>query len=511
MNIAALLANAARSHGNRPAISLGDTLLLDYAGLHSRITRLAGGLRGFPGIGLGDRVALVMSNRPQYIELLHAIWHAGLCAVPINARLHPREVAFILENCGVKLCFVTDDLASAMAPLREDVPELGRIICVDDPEYDRLLAAESIAQHTADRDDLAWIFYTSGTTGRPKGAMLTHQNLLVMSMSYLCDIDRLGADDCLFHVGAQSHAVGLFCLSHVARASHQVLPASGGFEPDEVIDLLACYHNVSVFLAPIMLRRILESTRVKTAKVEHLRTILCGGAPIYVEDVRRTVAAFGPRLWNGYGQGECPCTITALPKRLMADTSNPHHAEHIASVGLARTGVEVQVVEPGDSAAPLGEIGEVVVRGDVVMRGYWGNPQASAAALKGGWLHTGDLGTMDAEGFLTLKDRSKDLIISGGSNIYPREVEEVLLTHPAVLEAAVVGAPDPDWGERVVAFIVARPGAESLGDELDRICLDAIARFKRPKEYRFLAELPKSNYGKVLKVELRKAAALQSC
>ncbi len=504
MNIAALLANAARSYGDHPAISVGDALRFTYAQLYRRITRLAGALRADPDLVPGDRVALAMANRPQYIELLHAIWHAGLCAVPINARLHPREIEFIFGDCGVKLCFVTEDLADALASLPGRVATLKRVICIDAPEYERLLQADAVAQHAADRDALAWIFYTSGTTGRPKGAMLTHQNLLVMAMSYLCDIDMLTPEDGLLHLGPQSHAAGLFCLSHVAKATHQILPASGGFDPAELIDLIARYRNLTFFLAPTMLRRFLDAPQLSRARIDHIRTILCGAAPVYAEDVKRTLAALGPRFWNGYGQGECPCTITAMPKPLFAETDHPRYAERIASVGFARTGVEVRVVDPEGRDLPAGEVGEILARSDVVMKGYWNNPEASAAALRGGWLHTGDLGAMDADGFLTLKDRSKDLIISGGSNIYPREVEEILLTHPAVAEAAVVGAPDPEWGERVVAFVVVRPGAQATRDELDHLCLGAIARYKRPREYRFVAELPKNNYGKVLKTELRR-------
>jgi acyl-CoA synthetase (AMP-forming)/AMP-acid ligase II len=507
MNIAALLANAARSFGDRPALSVGDELRLTYAELQARVARLAGALRGRLGLVAGDRVALAMANRPHYVELLHAIWHAGLCAVPINARLHPREVEFILENCGVKLCFVTSDLAQELAALLDRVPSLERLICVDDADYERLVAAEPVARHPAERDELAWIFYTSGTTGRPKGAMLTHQNLLTMAMSYLCDIDLLGPEDCLLHLGPQSHAAGLFCLSHVAKATHQVLPASGVFDPAELIELIGRYRNSTFFLAPTMLRRFLDAPSLASAKIDHVRTILCGAAPIYVEDVKRTLAAVGPRFWNGYGQGECPCTITALPKALFADSEHEHYAERIASVGFARTGVEVRLVDPQDRDLPAGEVGEILVRGDTVMQGYWDNAEASATALRGGWLHTGDLGVLDLEGFLTLKDRSKDLIISGGSNIYPREVEEVLLTHRDIAEVAVVGAPDREWGERTVAFVVARAGRKPTLDELDRLCLGAIARYKRPREYRFVVELPKNHYGKVLKAELRKQAA----
>jgi len=307
--------------------------------------------------------------------------------------------------------------------------------------------------------------------------------------------------DSLIHVGPQSHAAGLLALTHVAKASRHVLPVSGGFEPSELTTLIDDHPSSTFFASPTMLRRLLDSPSTARCRVDHIRTILCGAAPVYVQDVRRALAAFGPRFSNGYGQGECPCTITQMPKHLYAVTEDE---ARLVSVGIARTGVEVRVVDSQDNEVPVGEIGEIAVRSDIVMRGYWNQPDATARALANGWLHTGDLGAMDREGFFSLKDRSKDLIISGGSNIYPREVEEVLLTDPAVIEVAVVGRRDEQWGESVVAFVVSRPGQQPPSVEnLDRLCLDNLARFKRPKQYIFVSELPRNQTGKVLKAELR--------
>jgi long-chain acyl-CoA synthetase len=224
---------------------------------------------------------------------------------------------------------------------------------------------------------------------------------------------------------------------------------------------------------------------------------------MYVEDLKRALATIGPRLLQAYGQGEMPNTITYLPKRMHIDTGDVSYEQRLASVGIARTGVEVRIVDPDGHDLPPGEIGEVAARSDVCMSGYWRNPSATAQALRDGWLFTGDLGTMSGDGFLTLKDRSKDLIISGGSNIYPREVEEVLLLHPRVLEVSIVGRKHKDWGEEVIAYVVSRDGGEIEQSELDQVCLEHIARFKRPKEYIFIDALPKNNYGKVLKTELR--------
>jgi acyl-CoA synthetase (AMP-forming)/AMP-acid ligase II len=252
-----------------------------------------------------------------------------------------------------------------------------------------------------------------------------------------------------------------------------------------------------------MVKRLAGDAAVANADLSHLKTIIYGGAPMYLTDLEEALAVFGPRLAQIYGQGESPMTITGLSKQDHADRTHPRWRDRMQSVGVPRTDVEVRVVDDGDRELPAGDVGEVVVRGDVVMAGYWLQPEATAEALRGGWLHTGDVGSFDPDGYLTLRDRSKDLIISGGMNIYPREVEEALLRHPGVRAAAVVGRPDPEWGEAVVAFVVADDDAPPAIEDLDRTCLDHIARFKRPKDYRFVDTLPTNNYGKVVKRELR--------
>jgi long-chain acyl-CoA synthetase len=260
---------------------------------------------------------------------------------------------------------------------------------------------------------------------------------------------------------------------------------------------------MAMFAAPTMVKRLVDHARTARPPLEGLKTVVYGGGPMYLADIQDAVGVIGQRFVQIYGQGESPMTITALSRRHHADVAHPRHAQRLASVGVAQSCVEVCVADDVDRPLPAGAPGEVLVRGDVVMKGYWRNAEATAAALRGGWLHTGDVGTLDADGFLTLLDRSKDLIISGGSNIYPREVEEVLLRHPGVHEVSVVGRPHPEWGEEVVAFVVCRAGATASPEELDRLCLGEIARFKRPKSYRFVDALPKNNYGKVLKTELR--------
>jgi long-chain acyl-CoA synthetase len=258
-----------------------------------------------------------------------------------------------------------------------------------------------------------------------------------------------------------------------------------------------------MFAAPTMVKRLVDHARTVGPPLAGIKTIVYGGGPMYLADIQDALAVMGQRFVQIYGQGESPMTITALGRDHFADRAHPRHLERLASVGIAQSGIEVRIADENDRAVPAGSPGEVLVRGDAVMKGYWRNPEATAATLRGGWLHTGDVGALDADGFLTLMDRSKDLIISGGSNIYPREVEETLLRHPDVHEVSVVGHPHPEWGEEVVAFVVRRAGASVDAEALDRVCLDQIARFKRPRVYRFVDSLPKNNYGKVLKTDLR--------
>ena len=479
MNLAQLLLRSARWQPERPALAIGATPMRSYRQMAQRVSRLSTGFKEKLGLKPGDRVALAMKNCPEFYELLFACWHAGMTAVPMNAKLHAKEFAYILGNSGAKVCFVSPDLAAAIP---------SGIAMDEDLLLDEAAPAE------VKPDDPAWLFFTSGTTGVPKGAVLTHRNMLFQTQAYFADIDRLAPTDAALHPAPLSHGSGLYGLPHFAAGAVNVIPESGQFDPAEIFELLERWPGASFFAAPTMIVRLLASPAARTPR--GLKTITYGGAPMYVADCVRAIELFGPRLFQLFGQGEAPMTITGLPQ------SEHEKRTHLETAGIARTGVEVKIFDDADRELPPGEAGEIVTRSDCVMAGYWQNPEATAQTLRGGWLHTGDLGSLDAEGFLTIRDRSKDMIISGGSNIYPREIEEVLLRHPAVAECSVVGRRHPEWGEEVVAFVVVRGAVETA--ELDALCLDHIARFKRPRDYRFVDALPKNNYGKVLKTELRK-------
>ena len=508
MNLAGLLQRSAVADPARPALALGTAVTATYGELGRRAAVLAGNLRGRYGLAPGARVALAMANGPAFVEVLFACWHAGLAAVPINAKLHPEEFRYILGHSGARLCLASHGLASTIAPIAEDLSTLEALCDLGEAgapsaAYLALLDGEPLGMTERGPDDLAWLFYTSGTTGRPKGAMLSHRNLLAATLSYFADIDAVAPGDCILHAAPMTHGSGLYILPHVAAGACNVVPESGAFDPPEIFALWRHWRGVSMFAAPTMVKRLAEHPEAAGAEHANLKTVIYGGGPMYVEDLKLAMARFGNRFVQIYGQGESPMTITVLTRAEHANAAHPRHAERLASVGRAHSVVEVRVADAEDRPLPPGAPGEVLVRGGSVMLGYWDDPEATEAALRGGWLHTGDIGVLDADGFLTLKDRSKDLIISGGANIYPREIEEILRQHPAVLECAVVGRPHPDWGEEVIAFVVARAGAALDTAALDALCLARIARFKRPRGYRLVEGLPKNDTGKVLKTELR--------
>ncbi|TMS46247.1 long-chain fatty acid--CoA ligase [Mycobacterium sp. DBP42] len=485
MNVFAALDQAAARFGDRGAVFLGEHQLHTWTQLRDRALRLATSLKSLGD--RGTRIAVASENRPEIVELMFAIWASECVFVPINYKLHPREMADILADAGAALVFASPKITEGLSAATGAPVET-----IGSQSYSERFGAAPAAPPVTHPSTLAWLFYTSGTTGRSKGAMLSHRNLMAMTLAHLADFDDPDENCSLIHGAPMSHGSGLYIPPYVLRGARQVIPESAAFEPDEFLDLCGHHPGSSAFLAPTMVQRLLQTGRPRPV---NLKTVVYGGGPMYVDSLKKALAAYGPIFVQLYGQGEAPMTITGLRR---ADHVGADDAT-LGSVGYPRSGVEVAVLNDDGTQAAVGEIGEIVCRGDVVMSGYWNNPTATAATLKDGWLHTGDMGAFDARGYLTLRDRSKDVVISGGSNIYPREVEEALLAHPDVVEAGVVGAPDPEWGEVVVAFVVGKvdPGV------LDKHLLERIARFKRPKRYEFIDTLPKNSYGKVLKRELR--------
>ena len=494
MNIAHLFERNARRAREGTAIAIGGNPFCTHGELAGRAAALAGWMRSKAGLVPGDRVALILANRVEYLECMLACWWAGLAAVPVNARLHRNELAHAIEHSGAGLVISEEKFSG-------DIDAGVRVLMAGSPGYAAALAHDPVAMEPRGPDDLAWLFYTSGTTGRPKGAMITHGNIRAMTYAYFIDIDRIAAGDAILHAAPLSHGSGLYMFPHAAMGATQVVPASGGFDPAEIFDALGSWPGTTMFAAPTMVKRLTRHARQEGGDHRNLKTVVYGGAPMYLADLDEAHEVFGFRFAQLYGQGESPMTITALDKAAHADVGHPRYRERLQSAGTAQTVVEVKIGDADGRPLPAGESGEIMARGASVVPGYWRDPEATRHTMGDGWLRTGDVGVMDEDGFVTLKDRSKDLIISGGTNIYPREVEEVLLLHPAVREVSVIGLADAEWGERVVACIVET--AAVADRDLDAHCLAHIARFKRPKVYVRLPELPKNNYGKVLKTELR--------
>ncbi len=508
MNLSLLLSRAARAHPDKPALVQGDRIL-NYEEFNRRAGRLAGALQAL-GVRRGDRVAILQHNGPSFLETLFALFRMGAVAVPINVRLHPREVGYILEQSLTTAVIHGDFINPRIPQARRETSvrhwiSTGDLASADSLGYEDLLAQgpELPDDVELDEDALAWLFYTSGTTGKPKGAMLSHRNLLAMTMSFFADHYVPDETDVALHGAPLSHGSGLYALPLVARAVTNILHDSVGFSPALVFEEITRWKVTLIpFLAPTQVKRLAEAPIGSGHDLSSLRAIAWGGAPMYVEDARRAAARFGPILTELYGLGESPMTITALSRRAMA--AELEKAPPLLTAGLPRTDVEVRVVNEAGQPLPAESPGEVLVRGGVVMQGYWNNPRATAETLRGGWLHTGDIGYLDERGYLFLVDRKNDMILSGGSNIYPREVEEALMEHPQVAEVAVFGVPDPEWGESVKAAVRPRnPQAPPPTEELIAFCRERIASFKKPRWVVFVEEIPKNAYGKTLRRELR--------
>lgn len=479
-----------------------------YRQFHQRSLAIGGNLLSL-GCELGDRVAFCLSNSPRILEVVFGCFAAGLVVVPVNTRLHAREMAYLVENSGAKVLIHGGEYQDAISRNADLFSSLVARICLEAAagaeHFDRLLDPANAlgSAREAAPEDVCWLFYTSGTMGKPKGAIWNHRMVARIVMNYLADLHNIQPGETILHCAPMSHGSGIIALPAVARGATNAIIEGASFNPDA---LLATVERLKVshiaFMAPTQIVKLLEDTDPARYDLSSLRAITYGGAPIYVDHLKRAISAFGPIFVQLYGQGEAPITITGLTAvghaKLLA-ANDPR----IGSAGQTRTDVEAGCVDENDNLLPPGKAGEVVVRGEIVMPGYWNNPEASAEALKGGWLHTGDIGYFDEEGYLFLLDRAKDMVISGGNNIYPREVEEVLILHPDIAECVVFGIPDDYWGEAVHAVVVRREGATLSDRDVIAFCGESLAGYKKPKAVDFVTALPVSGYGKVLRREIR--------
>ena len=509
MNVGQFLTKTARTFPNNLAVVHGPKKLT-YAQFNTRVNRLANALNRL-GIQKGDHVAILQYNYPETLESMFACFKTGCAAVPINFRLHPNEYAFIIDHSEAKGVILSPEFNQAVMEIRDRIPHARHLISLsgaqgDLLDYEELLSEEADQFKDADvrPDDLAWLFYTSGTTGMPKGAMLTHRNLVAASMNFYADIcPGFGTDDVVLHAAPLSHGSGIYALPNIGKGATNVILASKSFDPELIFQTIQEYRVTNMFAAPTMIKLMVESPAVDRYNHHSLRSLNYGGAPMLVEDLKQALERLGPCLVQLFGQAESPMTITCLPHGDHLTDGSANQMNRLSSAGFPRTDVEVKVFDGDGKELPLGETGEIVTRSDLVMKGYWRNPEATNKALKNGWLYTGDMGYMDERGYLFIMDRSKDMIISGGENIYPREIEEVLIRHEAIREVAVIGIPHAKWGESIKAVVALFPGASVTEEELISFCRHHIASYKKPKSVDFVDALPKNNYGKILKRDLR--------
>jgi long-chain acyl-CoA synthetase len=502
MNIANILVRSASAFDKQAAVALGETVLLNYQELADNCATLAQNLLAQYNLKPGEHVAIVANNCPEYIELFFAIWHAGLVVVPINAKLHKKELSYILSHSDAAVCFTSKKLYPIISSLSEQIEDLKQIIEIGSPAYKQSLIGEKSTVCQRQPNDPAWLFYTSGTTGRPKGALQSHKNLHAMIQCYFSDVDSIDVGDAVFHPAPMSHGSGYYLLPHIVKGGVNVIPNSGGFNEKELLTLLNVYENVSLFAAPTIVKRWLKFAQNKKNVFKNLKTIIYGGGPMYLHDLYDAQRLLGNKLVQMYGQGECPMTICALTRYQHQDSFHPDHKNRLASIGMPMSGVEVKLTDDEGNTVENGLSGEILVRSDAVMLEYFKNEVATAETIVEGWLKTGDIAIQSSDGFITLVDRAKDVIISGGSNIYPREVEEVLNEHHELLEVSVIGKKDEDWGEIVIAIVVST-NKHLTSEVLDNFCIENMTRYKRPKQYYFVDTLPKNSTGKILKTTLR--------
>ena len=510
MNLGRLLTQTAQLFGDRPALIQEGGATCTWAEMERRVSAMASALRQL-GLRKGDRILVHSRNNLQMFESCWVAFRMGCVWVPTNFRLTPPEVAYLGASSGATAMIVEDVFAAHADAVREASPALKHVIAIGQPRageqaYESLVTAHmgQFAEHeTVACDDPLWFFYTSGTTGRPKAGVLTHGQMSFVVTNHLADlIPGTTERDRSIAVAPLSHGAGIHALVNTARGAATVLLASEKLDPEAFWRAVEKHRVTNLFTVPTIVKLLVEHPAVDLHDHSSLRHVIYAGAPMYRADQKLALQKLGTVLVQYFGLGEVTGNITVLPASMhSADDDDPN--ANIGSCGRARTGMEVAILDAALNRLPPGEIGEICCRGPAVFSGYHDNPEATEKALRGGWFHTGDLGRMDERGLLYITGRESDMYISGGSNVYPREVEEVLLTHPAVAEVAVLGVPDPKWGEVGVAVVVPREGIQVDGDALMAHLDGRCARYRWPHRVFFWDALPKSGYGKVAKKDIR--------
>lgn len=495
MNLAHFVEQQARRLPDRPAFVRGEAVWT-WAAFDARVKAMASVLAAH-GVTKGDRVLVQSRNGNQMFESFFATLRLGAVWVPANFRGTPDDLAWMAELSGAKL-LLCDEAFPEHATI--DGPDTVLAIGETDfgPDIDALMAAggEPSPLASVDRDDPAWFFFTSGTTGRPKASVLTHGQLGFVINNHLCDLmPGIGPDDASLVVAPLSHGAGMHQLLMVARGAPTILPTAPRFDTSEIWSLVERWKITNLFTVPTILKLLVEAPEVADHDHSSLRYVIYAGAPMYRTDQIKALEVLGPVIVQYFGLGEVTGAITCLPP-------GEHSTEddfRTGTCGFPRTGMQVEIQDDQGTSLGPGETGEICVTGPAVFAGYWQDQEANAKSFRDGFFRTGDLGHMDADGYVYITGRASDMYISGGSNIYPREIEEKILQHPAVSEVAVFGMPDPKWGEIGMAVATAAPGQSVEGPEIEAFLRDKIASYKIPHAFHVWDEIPKSGYGKVAK------------
>ena len=501
MNLGQLLTQTARKYPALPGFIQGD-LCCSWARINARVDALAHHLKSL-GISPGDRVLVQLTNGLPLFESAWAAFKLGAVWVPVNYRLTPLEVAYIATSSGAVLMITQAAFELHQAAAQTASQALLQVLRVDQPAYTEVVSARvsPFAAAGVTYHHPLWFFFTSGTTGRPKAAVLTHGQMAFVVTNHLADLlPGLKQNDCSLVVAPLSHGAGIHALVNVARGAASVLLPGDSLNCKAVFEAIEKYRVSNLFTVPTILKRLAEDPAAIRFDHSSLKQVIYAGAPMYKADQQRALAALGPVIIQYFGLGEVTGNITVL----RTDEHLESSGALLGSCGTARSGMEVAVLDEHCRSVPAGMQGELCTRGPAVFAGYWDNPQANAQAFRGGWFHTGDLGVMDERGFVTITGRSSDMYISGGSNVYPREIEEALLTMPGIAEAVVFGVPDPQWGESGVAVLVARdPAVPILPEQIQAHLQPLLARYKWPRCIVFWPSVPKSAYGKLVKKDIR--------
>ncbi|KKM12507.1 hypothetical protein SY88_02930 [Clostridiales bacterium PH28_bin88] len=492
---------------NKHAFVYGDRKIT-FSELNRRANRLCNAMSE-RGIRKGDRVAILSKNNPEYWEVYGLAEKGGIILVPLNWRLAAKEIKYLLVDSGARAVIVSKEYAGLINSLRPDLAAVEEYICIEGgvpgmEDYETVLAEGSPEEPEVGvtGEDICYIIYSSGTSGLPKGIVLTHRGQVENAKAQILEL-RSGVNDIylavvpLFHSGGKGVTLAFWyrgCTVVVAKE----------FNPREVLETIARERVTATFMVPAMVAFMLNLPDFAKYDVSSLRTLFYAGSPMPLDLLRRAMEAFGHILCQGYGLAESGPLATYLSKEDHLFHGTEAEVKRSNSCGKPAPGAEVKVVDADGKEVLPGEIGEIIIRSNRLMSGYWKQPDKTAETIRNGWLYTGDMATVDAEGYIYIVDRKNDLIISGGENIYPREIEEVLYTHPAVLEAAVIGVPDEKWGEAIKAFIALKESASATEEEIIDYCKQYIASYKKPRSVEFLPELPKNPSGKVLRNVLRR-------